>query len=82
MELQGLFGELLTIIFFKNNYNFDLTSYYQSISKQKFDFSIEQNKKIEIKTTLKPNRVHRFRLEQLNIENYDILIISILFTKR
>ena len=37
----------------------------------KFDFSINNYKKIEIKTTTKDVRIHKFRHEQLVSDIYD-----------
>lgn len=44
----------------------------------KFDFSINEQKKMEIKSTLKDIRIHHFRHEQLLSELYDIIIGSVL----
>lgn len=81
LELQGLYGELFTMYFLKISYNLDISTYYQSEDKRKFDFSITERKKIEIKTTLKPERVHHFLQEQLNIQRYDIKIVSLMLQK-
>ena len=80
-ELQGLYGELYTMIYLKEKLNIDITKYFQSENKRKFDFSINENKKIEIKTTTLPTRIHHFKLEQLNILRYNIMITSILLQK-
>lgn len=81
LELQGLYGELFTMYFLKISYNLDISTYYQSEDKRKFDFSITERKKIEIKTTLKPERIHHFLQEQLNIQRYDIKIVSLMLQK-
>lgn len=80
-ELQGLFGELFVIHYFKQVLNLDISNFYQSTNKMKFDFSISETKKIEIKTTLKQERVHHFKNEQLNNLRYDIKIISLMMQK-
>lgn len=80
-ELQGLYGELYSIVYMKQKHNFDLAQYYQSEDKRKFDFSIPGTKKIEIKTTTLPVRIHHFKLEQLNILRYNIVVISIMLQK-
>lgn len=80
-ELQGLFGELYTLYYFKVYLNVDLSNFYQSINKMKFDYSVSNTKKIEVKTTLKEERIHHFTNEQLNSLRYDIMIISILLLK-
>lgn len=51
---------------------------WQKKEKMKFDFSINEQKKMEIKSTLKDTRIHHFRHEQLLSELYDIIIGSVL----
>ena len=80
-ELQGLFGEFFTMYYFAENYNVDISPYYQREQKRKFDFSITEKKKIEIKTTLKANRIHHFLQMQLDTDRYDIKVISIMLQK-
>lgn len=80
-ELQGLFGELYALYYFKEILNLDISKYYQSSNKMKFDFSISNNKKMDVKTTLKTERIHHFTNEQLNSLRYDIKIISIMLQK-
>jgi len=80
-ELQGKFGELYVMYYFKTVLEVDISNFYQTENKLKFDFSISEEKKLEIKTTLKQERVHRFRNEQLNSLRYDIKIVSILLQK-
>lgn len=81
IELQGLFGELYSMIYLRENGGIDMSQYYQSEDKRKFDFSVSDRKKIEIKTTTLPTRIHRFKLDQLNTLRYDIIIVSILLQK-
>lgn len=81
IELQGMFGELFCIYHLKTNYGLDISSYYQKEEKRKFDFSITDRKKIEIKTTLKPERIHHFLHQQLDTERFDIKIISLKLQK-
>lgn len=80
IELQGLYAELFAILYFKEH-NCDLAPFWQSIDKMKFDFSINEDKRIEVKSTTKCNRVHRFRHEQLLSDLYDIKVISFMFQK-
>ena len=80
IELQGLFAELYVILFFEDN-GCSIASFWQSRSKMKFDFSISETKRIEIKSTLKSERVHHFRHEQLLSELYDIKIVSVMLQK-
>ncbi len=80
IELQGLFAELYVILYFEDN-GCSIASYWQSRNKTKFDFSISEKKRIEIKSTLKSERVHHFRHEQLLSELYDIKIVSVMLQK-
>ncbi len=80
IELQGLFAELYVILLFEES-NCSIVNNWQSRSKMKFDFSISEKKRLEIKSTLKPERVHHFRHEQLLSELYDIKIVSIMLQK-
>lgn len=73
-ELQGLYGELYTLYYFYNT--IDLTSCWQKKDNLKFDFSIDSKTKLEIKTTLKDDRIHKFNHEQLAAKIYDIYILS------
>lgn len=81
IELQGMFGELFSIYYLKLNYELDISTYYQKEKNRKFDFSITDKKKIEIKTTIKPERVHHFLHQQLDIDRFDIKIISLMLQK-
>ena len=80
IELQGLFAELYVILLFEEA-GCPIAEYWQSRSKMKFDFSISDKKRIEIKSTLKPERIHHFRHEQLLSEMYDIKIVSLMLQK-
>ena len=80
-ELQGFYGELIAMYILKINYGVDISIYYQTEQKRKFDFSITDRKKIEIKTTTKSERIHHFLQEQLNIQRFDVRIISIMLQK-
>lgn len=81
-ELQGLFGELYFIDYIDNaNSKIDIVKYWQSRDKMKFDFSINNYKKIEIKTTTKDVRIHKFRHEQLVSDIYDTWIVSIMLQR-
>lgn len=81
IELQGMYGELFAMYFFKKNYGVDISEYYQKVDKNKFDFSISQTKKLEIKSTLKPVRIHHFLHQQLDVDRYDIYVISLMLQK-
>lgn len=80
VELQGLFAELYTIKYF-HALRCDVSKYWQSHGKMKFDFSLDESKRLEIKSTIKPSRTHRFKHEQLLSDIYDIKIVSIMLQK-
>lgn len=80
IELQGLFAELYTILYFSKK-SCDLSHFWQSRNMMKFDFSLNEEKRIEIKSTVKSSRTHHFRHEQLLSEIYDIKIVSFLLQK-
>lgn len=77
VELQGFFSELYIIYYFAQK-NIDILDYWQKKDKMKFDFSINEQKRMEIKSTLKDVRIHHFKHEQLLSELYDIIIASLL----
>ena len=78
-ELTGLYGELYTIKKFSNTISID--KYWQSQDKMKFDFSITEKTKVEVKSTVKQLRTHHFRHEQLQTNSYNIYVLSYLFRK-
>lgn len=80
-ELQGLYAELYILKYIMDNLKIDLSQFYQSQEKMKFDYSISEKKKIEIKSTIKAERIHHFRQEQLNIMMYDIIVFSLMLRK-
>lgn len=73
-ELQGLFAELYTIWSYAGTV--DLAKYWQSKERMKFDFSLSERDKIEVKSTLKNERRHHFRHEQLWSDVFNIYVIS------
>ncbi len=79
-ELQGLFAELYFILFLKSK-GCDISHNWQTKNKMKFDFSLTEKKRIEVKSTLKTSRVHHFKHEQLLSQLFDIKVISIMLQK-
>lgn len=75
-ELIGLYAELYTIYRFHELLGIE--KYWQSRDRMKFDFSISEKMKLEIKATVKNTRTHHFRHEQLMTEVYDIYVLSYL----
>ena len=73
-ELLGLYGELFTIIDYEKVKN--ISDYWHSDNRMKYDFSITDRIKIEVKTTTKPQRIHHFKHEQIVTENFDVYVIS------
>ena len=73
-ELQGLFAELYTIWSYKDILN--LAIFWQSRDRMKFDFSLTERDKIEVKSTIKNERRHHFKHEQLWSEIYNIHVVS------
>jgi hypothetical protein len=63
----------------KNGINID--TFWQSQDRMKFDFSLSDSKKIEVKTTTSDTRKHKFRHEQLVSDIYDTWIVSLLLRK-
>lgn len=81
IKLEGIFGELFTMYVLKKDYNIDISTYYQKEDKRKFDFNLTDKRKIEVKTTLKPERIHHFLHQQLDKDRYDIRVVSIMLQK-
>lgn len=80
IELQGLFSELFTMLFFQEH-GCDISRSWQSKDRMKFDFTISGEKKLEVKSTIKPVRIHHFKHNQLMSIIYDIRIVSIMLQK-
>lgn len=75
-ELIGLYAELYTICSYKDSLH--LERFWQSRDRMKFDFSISEKLKLEIKATTQNTRKHHFRHEQLMTSVYDIYVMSYL----
>lgn len=80
IELQGLFAELYSILHFRK-IGCDISECWQSRNMMKFDFTLTEKKRIEIKSTLKASRTHHFKHDQLLSELYDIRVVSIMLRK-
>lgn len=74
IELQGLYAELYTMWFYRTAIN--LAKLWQSRQRMTFDFSVTDTIKIEVKSTLKNERKHHFRHEQLMEDPYTVYVIS------
>lgn len=80
IELQGLYAELYVILYLYKA-GCDISKCWQSKNMMKFDFSISDRKRMEIKSTTKTSRTHHFKHDQLLSELYDIRIVSIMLQK-
>ena len=77
--LQGLWAEML-VIEQSSNPDYLISSWHVS-TMDKYDFN-DGNDKIEVKSTLKNNRLHQFAIEQLNPnENSRLVIASVQMVK-
>lgn len=74
IELQGLYAELYTMWFYRAAIN--MAALWQSRQRMTFDFSVSDNIKIEVKSTIKNERKHHFRHEQLMEDPYIVYVIS------
>lgn len=73
-KVQGLWTELLVIE--RSSHPETLISAWHSSPDSKYDFTLGRDK-IEVKSTAKENRIHRFSLDQLNPSaNSNLLIAS------
>ena len=76
LELFGLYAEVETILKYRS---LQLENYWQTKDKMKFDFSISDKVKIEVKSTIKSLRTHHFKHDQLVTSMYDIYVLSYMF---
>ena len=80
IEMQGLYGELFSMLYFNEN-GCDISKYWQSKDRMRYDFTISSQKKLEIKTTTRPIRIHHFRHSQLLSQSYEIYVVSLMLQK-
>ena len=73
---QGLWAELFTILYLKNIYDIDISKYWHNDNYNKYDFSFSDTLKLEVKSTKKEMREHRFSHEQIYTD-YDVIISSV-----
>jgi len=79
IELQGIFAELYTILKFKDFVN--LGNYWHTDEKMKFDFSLTDSFKLEVKSTTGEIRKHHFKHNQLVTNQVEILVVSYLLRR-
>lgn len=76
MFVYGMIGEIITIKYFWENYNLNLTSFYRADSRSRYDLNFGPMLKSEIKATTKSNRIHTIKHEQLFPRNKTVFLIS------
>jgi hypothetical protein len=76
-RIEGLFGELYTIKYLEGR-GIKIKQYWQNKGNMKFDFMIDEKRRLEVKTTSNPIRSHEFGHEQLHSEIYDIVVSSVM----
>ena len=79
IELQGIYTELYTIFKFKDYVN--LGDFWHTDEKMKFDFSISDLIKLEVKSTIGETRKHHFKHNQLFDNQLEILVLSYLLRR-
>lgn len=77
---QGLWAEFFTIDYLYRKYNINIAEHWHNDNFNKYDFSFSETLKLEVKSTIKEIREHRFSHEQV-YTNYDVIISSILMRK-
>ena len=77
---QGLWAEFFTINYLYETYNINISEYWHNDSFNKYDFSLSETLKLEVKSTTKEIREHHFSHEQV-YTNYDVVISSIMMRK-
>lgn len=79
IELQGIYTELYTILKFKEYIN--LGNNWHTDEKMKFDFSLSDLFKLEVKSTIGEVRKHHFKHNQLYANQLEILVLSYLLRR-
>ncbi len=75
--LSGLFGELFTMLYLESH-GIDVFDFWQRKNLMKYDFCLNDSKRMEVKTVSGDERRHHFRHEQLYYEDYDIIVVSVM----
>ncbi len=77
---KGLWGELFTIYYLINKFKVDISSYWHNDFYLKYDFSLDDQTKLEVKTTSNSTRIHRVNHEQV-FTNNDVVLTSVMIRK-
>jgi hypothetical protein len=80
IAIQGCFAEFCVMKYLLDQ-GIDISHYYHSRTEDKFDFSITETNKIEVKSTLKEERIHHFNHTQLTDPQHNIQIASVLMRR-
>ncbi len=80
---NGLFGEFLTMYFFKIKYNKSIIKFWHSKFNNLFDFEFTQNSILEVKCTANNFRIHAFKHDQIfSTRKITKYISSVILSKR
>jgi hypothetical protein len=77
----GTAGELLTLLYFHKFGHTEIIENYHKNAYSKHDIELDENKKIEVKTTTKESRIHKFSHRQLVSGENQVYISSVLLSK-
>ena len=77
---QGLWAEFFTINYLYEKYKINISEQWHNDSFNKYDFSLNENLKLEVKSTSKEMREHRFSHEQVYTNN-NVIISSVMMRK-
>lgn len=77
---KGLWGELFTIYYLINKFRIDISSYWHNDFYLKYDFSLNDQTKLEVKTTSNSTRIHRVNHEQV-FTNNNVILSSVMIRK-
>lgn len=77
---KGLWGELFTIYYLNSKFKTDISPYWHNDFYLKYDFSLNDQTKIEVKTTSNSVRIHRVNHEQV-FTNNNVLLSSVMIRK-
>lgn len=77
---KGLWGELFTIYYLINKFRIDISSYWHNDFYLKYDFSLSDQTKLEVKTTSNSTRIHRVNHEQV-FTNNNVILSSVMIRK-
>lgn len=77
----GIYGELLAIHYLHEAGASRIVSKYHSDFYSKHDFELDRYNRIEVKSTVGSERIHHFSLDQLNRNDINVYLISVILEK-